>query len=191
MLAALSRQWGGSVSQLQPLPDELSMIVAALSAAQSADVIVTSGGTSVGDHDLLIPALMALGADILFWKIAMRPGKPMVVARLGNAILLGLPGNPVSAFVTAQLFLRPLIAKMQGSPSPVPALQQAILNDSLPANGPRTHYMRGVWDHGRVTMLNDQDSSLLHILSQANCLIMRENGAPAANVGEHVLIILI
>ena len=188
MLAALAQQWGGTVSQLPPLPDVLPDIMSALSAAQSADIIVTSGGTSVGDHDLLIPALEALGADIMFWKISMRPGKPMVVARLGKAIVLGLPGNPVSAFVTAQLFLRPLIAKMLGSPAPLTVSQAAILNETLPANGPRTHFMRGVLNAGHVTPLPDQDSSLLCMLSHANCLILRDIDAPMANIGDVVAI---
>jgi molybdopterin molybdotransferase len=157
--------------------------------AIDADVLVTSGGASVGDHDLVRPSLEAAGAVIDFWRIALRPGKPMMAGRLGDAIVLGLPGNPVSAFVTALLFVRPLVAHLAGAADPLPRTRSATLGEPLPQNGERTDYLRAEIRNGRVLASTLQDSSMLQTLARATCLIVREPQAPAAQIGDSVEIL--
>lgn len=170
------------------LPDRLDAITAALLAIE-ADIIVTIGGASVGDHDLVRPALEAAGGRIDFWRIALRPGKPMLAGSLGDAVILGLPGNPVSAFVTAQLFLRPLIAAMAGAVRPYQQPLRAILGEALPSNDQRQDYLRGTLRDGRVYAASRQDSSLLKTLAGADCLIVRPPHAPAAQPGDPIEIL--
>ncbi len=170
------------------LPDQLDLISAAI-AGIDADIIVTIGGASVGDHDLIRPAIEAAGGAIDFWRIALRPGKPMLAGTIGNTVILGLPGNPVSAFVTAHLFLRPLIAALGGATNPLPRTTAAILGEPLPANDQRQDYLRARWVAGRVVSAAKQDSSLLQTLAQADCLIVRAPFAPAAEPGETVPIL--
>jgi molybdopterin molybdotransferase len=172
------------------VPDRLDALVAALREAD-ADIIVTIGGASVGDHDLVRPALAAAGAELDFWRIAMRPGKPLLAGRLGDAIVLGLPGNPVSAFVTAQLFLLPLIARLGGSSAPIARTEPATLDALLPAVGNRDDYVRASFRRGRVTPVPNQDSAALAALTVADALIVRPAGAPPASVGESVDILRI
>jgi molybdopterin molybdotransferase len=167
------------------VPDRLEALVAAFRHAD-ADIIVTTGGASVGDHDLVRPALAEAGAELDFWRIAMRPGKPLLAGKLGDAIVLGLPGNPVSAFVTAQLFLLPLIAHLGGASAPIPPTEPAILDAALPAVGNRDDYVRATLIGGRVTPLANQDSAALATLAFADALIVRPAGAAAAAVGETV-----
>lgn len=167
------------VTLLPILPDRLDQITATI-AAIDADIIVTIGGASVGDHDLIRPAIEAAGGSIDFWRIALRPGKPMLAGRIGGAVILGLPGNPVSAFVTAHLFLRPLIAALGGARDPFPQTITATLGVALPANDQRQDYLRAHWDNGRVIAAPKQDSSLLKTLAAAACLIVRAPFAPAA-----------
>jgi molybdopterin molybdotransferase len=167
------------------IPDRLDALVAAFSSA-NADIIVTTGGASVGDHDLVRPALEAAGGAVDFWRIAIRPGKPMLAGRLGDAVLLGLPGNPVSAFVTATLFLRPLIVAMAGAADPLPRTLSAELAEPLPANDHRQDYLRGTIVDGRVSAATTQDSSMLATLARATCLIVRPPHAPAAAIGDTV-----
>ncbi|TGX49622.1 molybdopterin molybdotransferase MoeA [Sphingomonas gei] len=157
--------------------------------AVDADLLVTSGGASVGDHDLVRPALEAAGATIDFWRIALRPGKPMMAGRLGYTIILGLPGNPVSAFVTALLFVRPLVAHLAGAADPLPRTRIATLGELLPANGERTDYLRAEIRDGRVLASTLQDSAMLRALARATCLIVREPHAPAAKAGDSVEIL--
>lgn len=161
------------------LPDRLDRITAAV-AEINADIIVTIGGASVGDHDLIRPAIEAAGGSIDFWRIALRPGKPMLAGKIGGAVILGLPGNPISAFVTAHLFLRPLIAALGGARDPFPKTITATLGASLPANDQRQDYLRAHWADGRVIAATKQDSSLLKTLADATCLIIRPPFAPAA-----------
>jgi molybdopterin molybdotransferase len=172
------------------VPDQLDALVAAFRQAD-ADIIVTSGGASVGDHDLVRPALLEAGAELDFWRIAMRPGKPLLAGKLGDAIVLGLPGNPVSAFVTAQLFLLPLIAHLGGASAPMPRTEPAILDAALPAVGNRADYVRATLIGGRVIPLASQDSAALATLAIADALIVRPAGAAAAAVGETVDILRI
>ena len=133
MLAAMLGDLPVEVIDLGILPDRLDVMRDAF-ASVNADVVVTTGGASVGDHDLVRPALEAAGGTIDFWRVALRPGKPMMAGRLGDAIVLGLPGNPVSAFVTAQLFLRPLVATLAGAADPHPPTFTETLGEALPAN---------------------------------------------------------
>lgn len=192
MVAALLAALPVEIVDLGILPDRLDTITAAFAAACTegrADVLVTTGGASVGDHDLVRPALEAAGGTLDFWRIALRPGKPMLAGRLGGALVLGLPGNPVSAFITATLFLRPVIAAMAGARDPLPLRRETVLGESLPANDRREDYLRGVTRGGRVYAAAMQDSSLLATLARADCLIVRPPGAAAANAGDSVEIL--
>jgi molybdopterin molybdotransferase len=172
------------------VPDRLEALVEALAAAQ-ADIIVTTGGASVGDHDLVRPALDQLGATLDFWRIAIRPGKPLLAGRLDGAVVLGLPGNPVSAFVTAHLFLLPLIAHLGGATRPCPISEKALLDAALPAVGGRDDYVRATLAEGRVRPLPNQDSGAVSALAEAAALIVRKAGSPPASVGEKVDILRI
>ena len=190
MLAAMLADLPVEILNLGILPDQLDIIADAF-ARVDADILVTTGGASVGDHDLVRPALEAAGGSLDFWRIALRPGKPMMAGRLGKAVVLGLPGNPVSAFVTAFLFLRPLIAAMSGAADPLPRATAAILGEDLPANDHRQDYLRAETREDRVFSLGLQDSSMLRTLARADCLIVREPHAPAAIAGDSVKILAI
>jgi molybdopterin molybdotransferase len=183
MLAAMLATLPVELIDLGIIPDDLATMTAAF-AAVDADILVTTGGASVGDHDLVRPALEAAGGSIDFWRIALRPGKPMMAGRLGKAVVLGLPGNPVSAFVTAVLFVRPMIAHMAGAADPLPRTRPGVLGEDLPANGPRTDYLRAVEREGRVHASTVQDSSMLLTLARSTCLIVRPGHAPAAAKGD-------
>ena len=188
MLATLLGDLPVDVLRLGILPDRLDAIAAAFAAVE-ADILVTTGGASVGDHDLIRPALEAAGGRIDFWRIALRPGKPMLAGRLRGTTVLGLPGNPVSAFVTATVFLRPLIAHLSGARDAMPVLRTAILGSALPANGVRQDYLRAETRDGRVYVAQRQDSSLLRTLAEADCLIARAPHTPAAEPGDSVEIL--
>lgn len=190
MLAAMLSGWPVALDNRGIIPDRLDALTAALDPA-GADVIVTIGGASVGDHDLVRPAIVAAGGAIDFWRIAMRPGKPLIVGRIGDAILLGLPGNPVSAFVTATLFLKLLVAALSGAADPLPPRGTAALAAPLAANDAREDYLRGTLVGDRVMPAAQQDSAMLATLAASNCLIIRPPHAPPAREGEIVQIISI
>ena len=181
MLAAMAAPYARTVRRIGPVADDLDALLAALREAESADVLVTSGGASVGDHDLVRPALERWGASIDFWRVAMKPGKPVLVARRGRQWVLGLPGNPVSSYVTAFLFLLPLLRTMAGATKALPTLVEARLNSTLPAAGERQEFVRGLLDGGTVHPLGEQDSSALRSLAAANALIDRPPHAPAVD----------
>lgn len=183
MLAAMADPLTAQIVRLGPVPDRLDALVNALEAAAQCDVIVTSGGASVGDHDLVRPALERWGAQIAFWRIALRPGKPLLVARKGNRFVLGLPGNPVSSHVTATLFLLPLLRALGGAKEPLPRPVMLPLTEPLPAVGGRTEFFRARFDGAGIAPIAERDSSALLALSQAQALIRREAGAAAAPVG--------
>lgn len=183
MLAAMLRDLPVDIIDLGILPDDLSVMTAAFAAVR-ADILVTTGGASVGDHDLVRPALEAAGGSIDFWRIALRPGKPMMAGRLGETVVLGLPGNPVSAFVTATIFLLPLIAAMLGAENPLPVPLPVRLGDALPANDHRQDFLRATLRDGHVFTSSVQDSSMLRTLARANCLLIRSPYAPAAEIGD-------
>lgn len=166
------------------IADDLPALEDALRvAAQTSDIIVTSGGASVGDHDLVQAALRNVGAETDFWKVAMRPGKPLMAGRLDGAIMLGLPGNPSSAFVTAFLFLLPIVRHLAGSTSPLPTLHTGTTGGNLAAGGQRTDYFRAYEENGVVSIFNKQDSGMLLPLSKANALLMNPAGIAARTAG--------
>ncbi|MCU0890347.1 MAG: molybdopterin molybdotransferase MoeA [Sandarakinorhabdus sp.] len=184
MLAPLLRWAGADVEDPGLIPDRADALAAALENSD-ADLILTIGGASVGDHDLVVPVLRQLGAELDFWKIALKPGKPLLAGRLGGRRVLGLPGNPVSAFVTALLFAVPLVARLAGRPHDLP-VQQIPLATPLPANGPRRDHLRARRVDGKAEAFARQDSALLGLLAGADLLIIREPHAPAAAAGEMV-----
>jgi molybdopterin molybdotransferase len=186
MIAAMAAPFAAHVRRIGPVADRIDAHVAAFDGVGDADVIVTSGGASVGDHDHLRPALALWGAQIHFWRIAIRPGKPLLVARKGDTIVLGLPGNPVSCYVTAFLFLLPLLRHLSGAAAPLPRAVAMRLAGAIGENGPRTQFIRAQIDAGGVAPLGQQDSSALRSLAAADALIARPPGAPAAVAGEIV-----
>ena len=157
--------------------------------ARDADLIVTIGGASVGDHDLVAHVTGELGMDRAFYKVAMRPGKPLMAGRLNGRPMVGLPGNPVSAMVCGTVFLTPMLNAMMGlGRAPAPRVSMP-LGTSLAPNGPREHYMRAVINEGRVVDAGAQDSSLLSVLARANALIVRAPSDPARIPGDSVDVI--
>jgi molybdopterin molybdotransferase len=195
-LAAVIEAAGGEAHFLGIARDTLASLDEFIAAAEGADILVTSGGASVGDHDLVRPALEKAGAKLDFYKIAMRPGKPLFFgSRTPHGKLqycLGLPGNPVSAMICSRVFLVPLIGRLLGRETPFEALD-AVLAESIPANGPREHYMRGILDltgvAARVTAFKSQDSGLVKSLQRANCLVVVPADAPALAAGTTVKVL--
>lgn len=183
MLAAMLAALPVDVVDLGIVRDDLEAIASAFAGAD-ADIIVTTGGASVGDHDLVRPALENAGAALDFWRVAMKPGKPIMAGRLGDSVMLGLPGNPVSAFVTATLFLKPLIAAAMGAANPVAAPRPILLGAAVPATGKRAEYLRARIVDGRAVMLSGQDSAALATLAQAQALIVRPPYSGALAEGE-------
>jgi molybdopterin molybdotransferase len=188
-LSALVAAWGAQIVPLPPVGDSEAAIAEAV-ADTSCDLVVTIGGASVGDHDLVKPAMARLGLSLAVESLKMRPGKPMWFGVLADGRrVLGLPGNPASAMVCAELFLRPLLATMQGADAGVPVVR-ARLAEPLPANGPREHWMRA---HTRIedgvlfaTPMRDQDSSLVTIFAAADALLKRPIDAAPAKTGDLV-----
>jgi molybdopterin molybdotransferase len=191
-IAAFVEQAGGEPIDLGIATDDFAALERAIEAAEraKADVLVTLGGASVGAHDLVQSALTRRGMQLGFWRIAMRPGRPLIHGSMGAMSILGLPGNPVSSIVCAILFLVPLIHHLQGDPQAGAAQDEpAILGADLPANDARKDYLRArlTRDHeGRpvATPAARQDSSMLSVLAQSNCLIVREPHAPPAKAGD-------
>ena len=191
-LKAMAEEAGAEVRLLPIARDSVESLSYVLDLATGADVIVTTGGASVGDHDLVAVVAQSLGMQRAFWKIAMRPGKPLMAGRLGNAALLGLPGNPVSSVVCAHLFLLPMIRALLGlPPDRVPPLPRpAVLAQDVGPTGPRAHYMRAVLTENDalplISPFDRQDSSLLSVLACANALLIRPAGDGARRAGERV-----
>ncbi|MGB7405851.1 MAG: gephyrin-like molybdotransferase Glp [Pacificimonas sp.] len=190
MLASLLEGEAAMVEDLGIVPDDLDAISRAIAEASSADIVVTIGGASVGDHDLVRDALDAAGATLDFWRIAIKPGKPLIAGRIGAARLVGLPGNPVSAFVCATLFLLPMIRRLQGLPAELP-ITNAELMAPLPANSERGDHLRAQLSGGKVTPIAKQGSAHLAALATANALIVRPPHAEAAEPGESVPVLLL
>jgi molybdopterin molybdotransferase len=186
---ALARGEGCEVVDLGIVADRLDDTIAAVRRARDlgADLLVTSGGASVGDYDLVQKALAAEGLALSFWKVALRPGRPMMHGRLGAMHVLGLPGNPVSAFVCSVLFLLPLIRRLAGRTDVEPRIDSAVLGADLPANDERADYLRATLTQGPdgpvATPFAQQDSSMLVPLAKAGCLLVREPHDPAARAG--------
>jgi molybdopterin molybdotransferase len=191
-LSAMISAWGGEPVDLGLLPDTMEAFANLPKAARDADLLITLGGASVGDRDLVQRALEPLGLSVDFWKIAMRPGKPLIFGRLGTTPFLGLPGNPVSTLVCAILFVRPAIAAMLGTPASSES-QRAKLAAPLPANDSRQDYIRARLElrggERWVEPFPVQDSSMLSVLAAADALIIRAPGARAIAIGEAVKIL--
>lgn len=191
-LAAAMADWGGAPHDLGILPDTVEAIGRIPELARDADAVVTLGGASVGDHDLVQRALAPKGFELDFWKIAMRPGKPLIFGQLNRKPFLGLPGNPVSAYVCAFLFLRPLIAGFLGMGFEHP-IRSACLARALPANDTRQDYLRARLFYRGGELWADpfalQDSSMQSALARADALLVRPPHAPAAKEGQIVDII--
>ncbi|MCX7644802.1 MAG: molybdopterin molybdotransferase MoeA [Rhodobacteraceae bacterium] len=185
-LRAMAEAEGARVRMLPIARDDPAALRAVLALAAGADLIVTVGGASVGERDLVAEVAQAAGLELAFHRIAMRPGKPLMSGRMGAAVLIGLPGNPVSAMVCGELFLRPVLRAMQGLPDPLPRRRTATLAAALPANGPREHYMRARVENGAITAFERQDSALLSVLAEANALLVRPVSDPPRAAGETV-----
>jgi molybdopterin molybdotransferase len=187
-LKAAIRGWGGDPVDLGIAPDDPEAIAEAVKGSAS-DLLVITGGASVGDYDHVRPALETIGLRLAFWKIRMRPGKPLMFGEIFGLPVLGMPGNPVSALVCALLFLRPAIAAMMGTSSELP-FERARLLTPLGVTADRDDYLRARIDARpdglEVEPFSVQDSSMIAVLSQANGLIRRVAHAPTAEVGEYV-----
>ncbi|WP_086619915.1 molybdopterin molybdotransferase MoeA [Erythrobacter tepidarius] len=181
---------------LGPVADDPAALAMALRRAENCDILVTSGGASVGEHDLVRQALGDWGATIDFWKVALKPGKPLMVATRPREngrlqIILGLPGNPVSSFVTAFLFALPLVRAALGAADPLPRAVTMKAGEALPATQKRREFLRGVCDGTSVRLAGSQDSSALGALAAADCLIDRLPDSPALAAGEPVRVFLL
>jgi molybdopterin molybdotransferase len=192
-LAAFIIAAGGEPIILPIATDDLASIAAGADAARNADLLLTTGGASVGDHDLVQAGLTSRGLALDFWKIAMRPGKPLMFGALGDLPMLGLPGNPVSAFVCALLFLRPALEVLGGLPARAPATERVRLGAAMKANDQREDYVRATLAHDGegwvATPFAVQDSGMLRTLAQADALIRRPAHDPARPAGAAVDII--
>lgn len=191
-LHALIEKWGGLADDLGILPDRIESIQKIADRAPNSDLVITLGGASVGDHDLIQKALGPKGFALDFWRIAMRPGKPLIFGRLSDTPLLGLPGNPVSSYVCALLFLKPAMAAMLGEHQRDESVRARLATD-LPANDSRQDYVRAHLRRERDEVwaepLPVQDSSMQRALAMAGGLIVRPPDAPAAAKGESVSVI--
>ena len=192
-IAALIEAEGGIARILPIARDNEPALQAVFTMALDADLIITIGGASVGDHDLVAKVATGMGLDRVFWRIAMRPGKPLMAGRLHGKPMLGLPGNPVSAIVCAHLFLLPMVRALQSRPDVAPQGRRAQLATAVEANGPRTHYMRAQVAQTDalplITPFDRQDSALLRILSDANALLIRpidDGPRPAGDVVDYL-----
>ncbi|MGJ8588748.1 MAG: molybdopterin molybdotransferase MoeA [Yoonia sp.] len=188
-LAGLISQLGAAPRLLPIARDTRASLELAFDLAADADLIVTIGGASVGDHDLVGDVAAEKGMDRSFYKVAMRPGKPLMAGRLGKATMIGLPGNPVSAMVCGHVFLAPVIRKMLGLGAARAPREIHPLAKDAPTNGPREHYMRAHLGPEGVTIFDRQDSALLTVLADANCLAVRPINDPARKRGDHIEII--
>ncbi len=180
----------GCVARILPIArDTEASLRTLLGLTRGADLVVTIGGASVGDHDLVARVAAELGMDQKFYKVAMRPGKPLMAGRLGGVAMVGLPGNPVSAMVCGTIFLTPMLRAMMGLGAAPAKRHQVPLSCDLGQNGPREHYMRGYVEAGKVRDAGAQDSSLLSVLASANALIVRPPNDPPRASGTLVDII--
>ena len=183
-LKALLEKWGATCHILPIARDNKLSLEKALDIAVPADLVITIGGASVGDHDYVSEVFRNIEVEYSFYKVAMRPGKPILAGKNKNTIFVGLPGNPVSALVCAHLFLKPLIGKMLGTRELINVEKKAYLQNDLPENGKRKHFMRALLKDGHLEVCKNQDSSLLSVLQKANSLAIREPNEPPAKKGD-------
>lgn len=185
-LAAMVEAAGGEARILPIARDTEAELFTVLSMTEGCDLIVTIGGASVGDHDLVGRVAESMGLERAFYKIAMRPGKPLMAGRLRGVPMLGLPGNPVSSIVCGHLFMLPMLRAMLGLGQTPPETRRAILGVGVAANGPRTHYMRARLAGDRITPFDRQDSALITILTEADALLIRPASDAAVPAGAEV-----
>ena len=194
-MAAFLRAHGADPIDLGIAPDNRRSLAAMVDGIRGADLLVTMGGASVGEHDLVQAALGARGLEVDFWRIAMRPGKPLMFGRIGDVAMVGVPGNPVSSLVCALVFVLPAVNALAGLADPTErTVRKAVLGADLPANDEREDYLRAtlaVDAEGRAvaTPFAKQDSSMLSLLSRADCLAIRPAHAPPARAGDAIGII--
>jgi molybdopterin molybdotransferase len=193
-LAALVTACGGVPVQLGIARDDSDTLKAMARGAEGADLLITIGGASVGEHDLVRKALAEIGLAVDFWKIAMRPGKPLMFGRLGTVPILGLPGNPVSALVCGLLFLKPALERLQGLPGQAPQTEPARAGAALAANDRRQDYLRAALSRDSngvlvATPFSRQDSSMMSAMAGAEGLIVRPPEGPAVAAGALVPVI--
>lgn len=190
-IAARLHQIGCRTRLLPIARDTEGSLRQSLELARGADLVITIGGASVGDHDIVGQVAVGMGLERAFYKVAMRPGKPLMAGRINGSAMLGLPGNPVSAMVCTEIFVIPLLRAMMGLGKSAVQRQLATLDSPAPKNGPREHYMRGTLSGSGVRVADNQDSSLLSVLAQSNCLVVRPPNDPERAIGETVEIIQI
>lgn len=190
-LAAMLQAAGATPRLLPIARDRLTSLKQVFSLIGNADVVITVGGASVGDYDFVSQAASNLGMKQSFYKVAMRPGKPLMAGYLNGIPMIGLPGNPVSAMVCGEIFLIPLVQKMLGLPA-VPRLRKSgPIGHSLPQNGTREHYMRAKLINGSIFVEDPQDSSLLRVLANADALAVRPKDGKPLKVGSNIEYILL
>lgn len=185
-LAAMVEAAGGIARVLPIARDKVGSLQGVFDLAKGADLVVTIGGASVGDHDLVGKVAEMRGMERAFYKVAMRPGKPLMAGQLEGSAILGLPGNPVSSIICGRIFMLPMMAAMQGLPAKAPERMTAILGAAICRNGPREHYMRARRSGDRVVVADCQDSGLLSVLADANALVVRPPNDPAKTAGDVV-----
>ncbi|MEQ8897484.1 MAG: molybdopterin molybdotransferase MoeA [Roseovarius sp.] len=185
-LKAMLEQLGATARLLPIARDNTASLETAFSLAEGADLVVTIGGASVGDHDLVGDVATSLGMERSFYKVKMRPGKPLMAGKMGSAAMVGLPGNPVSAMVCGHVFLAPIIRLMLGLGGAPAPRRTATLARDITGNGPREHYMRATITNGEIAPAERQDSSLLSVLARANALMVRPANDPARAKGERI-----
>lgn len=185
-LHAMIEAAGGHARMLPIARDNPAALRLAFELAEGADMVVTIGGASVGDHDIVAQVAAEMGLERAFYKVAMQPGKPLMAGRLGDALMLGLPGNPVSAMVCGQVFLLPALRVLMGLPAAPAPRAQARLRGPLGPGGAREHYMRADLRDGLIMPHARQDSALLSVLSSANALMIRPIGDPPRAAGDIV-----
>ncbi|MEQ9260693.1 MAG: molybdopterin molybdotransferase MoeA [Roseovarius sp.] len=185
-LKAMLAEMGAAPRILPIARDTRASLTAAFNLAQGADLVVTIGGASVGDHDLVGDVAAELGMERAFYKVKMRPGKPLMAGRMGTAAMVGLPGNPVSAIVCGHVFLAPMVRLMLGLGQARTPRRRARLTCDMAPGGPREHYMRAEVENGRITPEPRQDSALLSVLARANALMIRPAGDGPRAAGEEM-----
>ena len=186
MVSAMLAGQTAETRSLSRIADDLDTLCDALQSARDCELIVTIGGASVGDHDLVAPAFERLGAEIDFYKIAMQPGKPVMAGKYGDAVVLALPGNPASAFVAASLFLLPLVRYMSGAAQYLPIEKTAVTTAELPAVEKRTKFLRAVVNQDGITPFDSQDSAKLSVLAASNALLVRPAHSGPVQIGQPV-----
>lgn len=185
-LAALIEGWGATARRLPLVGDNEESLALAFGLARDADLLLTAGGASVGEHDLVAPAAQTAGFELRFQKVAMRPGKPLMAGQKPGQVMVGLPGNPVSAFVCALVFVQPMIARFLGLPDR-DLTEERILGAPVGANGPRMHYMRAQTTPDGLSRVADrQDSSLLSVLAASDHLVIRPPHDPPRDAGTRI-----